>query len=787
MGSNYLVARNSSGQFSALTDILHEPTATTEKAWPQKCDLTGLLQTRFKPHAPEQGIDNRELRNALAALSYQGRQLPTVNPQSVGRYFREPIGEWPDGNRASLSEAVNSNLKKLATLDPGDDRTKLHLEITLHWHCLCEAEKRVVLEELAADKSALLGNVKEPVTTSVKNEDSRPAVREWLEHTAMFESTGNLTKLLKACHPDARTKLQSVIDPTHKAEVAEILKDRFKELRNTMPMDHMYDYTGFLWDNKRKCGDLDLEKAKSLKVCIVGGGPSGIVAGDLLNRLGVKVFIKEQHSVTGGRMRTERMENSSGRDSPTPLQPGAMRFHTTRGNVYWSIAEHYKLDHRPFPNPSTVPTIFIMGNKVVQADPGEAAPDPTMQKVTNDVNAALTQHLLAPIKAARDAGDSATFRELCDKVKKEFDGRTFRAGLEHLLKGQGIEWGPAEWETFHATGIGVGGYSGYMGTSFLEEFRFLVDERLDGHRQLLDGADAPLNKLTADKEGLPPGVMSLDEQKAIECNVEITGIKKVDGRYEVSSLNKLTQKSETAAYDDLVFAAGPAEAKRLGLTGHQEGSEALMPEEFGKAMESANIVGATKLAIKIAQDLLTAGATPPGNLQTTAQFQQSYLTPPMPGSKNAVLYASYTLGDNAPKMAGIPPDEQLNNFVKKLRDVASQPTDNDADAATYDGLKALADAVEKSKDKFSYVHWGLEKHFGGAFKMDEPNQLNNTRELWSALLKMTDGAIFINEENTFEGGFASGAVAAAINGTQQFIVKHGGNLPRNSPFDQERL
>lgn len=45
-----------------------------------------------------------------------------------------------------------------------------------------------------------------------------------------------------------------------------------------------------------------------------------------------------------------------------------------------------------------------------------------------------------------------------------------------------------------------------------------------------------------------------------------------------------------------------------------------------------------------------------------------------------------------------------------------------------------------------------------------------------------DGAIFINEMMTAEGGFASGAVSIAINGVQQFVLRNGGTLPPHSPL-----
>lgn len=708
-------------------------------------------------------------------LSTIGRPLPPLNPQSVGRYFSAPAGQWP-AERQQLADAVTRNLD---TLVDGPQRQQHHLEITLHWHCLCEEEKRNVLESLGTQQAHLLGDV----TLASTRETDQPPVRDWLEHTAVFMKPEEADRLLQSCSPQARKNLATAFKAAGASgEHQAALKERFADLRMTMPLDHMYDYTGFWWDNKRKVGELPPGVAANLKVCVVGAGPAGIIAADGLNRLGVKPVVLEQADKVGGRIAAERWKRQDGSLSPTPLHPGGMRFHTTRGNVYWSLAEHYKLPHVPFPNSSSVPTSYIIGNEVHEAEPGKQAENPVMRKVAQDVLQAMTEPLLAPIRAARDASDTALFRELCDAAKKKFDSHNFRSGFEALLQEKGIKWDPKEWQTFGATGIGVGGYEGYYNTGFLEEMRFLVDERLEGHVALVDGADAPLHALLKDTEELPEGAQSLAEQNAVQLGIEVTGIKKIDGKYHVSSLDKATQQVTTASYDELFFAGGPREAVRLGLTGPQEGSEPLMPEEFANAMEKANVVGATKMAIKIAKELMT-GLPLPGNVQASKLFQQSYLVPPLPGSDNAVFYPSYTLGDNATKVSGMSGAEQLDKYIETLRNVASQHPGDPA----HQKLKNLADVVEQSKGRISYTHWSLSKHQYGAFKMDAPNQLDNTRVLFGALLKMSDGAIFINEENTAEGGFASGAVAAAINGLQQMVLRRGGTVPANSPFHQELL
>ena|GEM_PF-3387182 len=705
------------------------------------------------------------------SLSMLGRALPRLTPQTVGRYFKEPVGDWPR-DRNKLGPAVSKNLTLLASMDEGPKREQLHLETTLQWHALCEAEQGDVLEALGTRQADLLGDT----ARQASNDLPRTPVRDWLEHTAVFMKPETAARLLNSCTPEARQKLDMPMQAAgDDADLKALLKDRFTDLRMTMPLDHMYDYTGFWWDNNRQVGTLPEGVAENLKVCVVGAGPAGIMAADALNRIGVKPVVLEQADHIGGRIASGRWE-----DDPTPYHPGGMRFHTTRGNFYWSLAEHYGLEHVPFPNSSSVQTSYLIGGKVYEAQPGEAPENATMRKVAEDVMRSMTEPLLAPIREARDAGDTARFRELCDDAKQKFDSHTFQSGLKELLKEKGITWNKDEWRTFGATGIGVGGYSGYFSTGFLEEFRFLADERLEDHVALVDGADAPLYKVIEDSDDLPEGAVSLAEQNAIQLNAEVTSIKKVDGKYQVTWLDKTSEKTKTEQYDELFFAGGPREAVRLGLTGPQEGSEPLLPDDFAAAVKDARVVPATKMAVKIAADLLEDRQLP-GNVQADELFQQSYVVPARDGG--AVVYPSYTLGDNSTKVAGMTGREQMDLFIQTLRNVASRDPEN----PSHKKLADLADVVEQSREGIAYTHWGLERHQWGAFKMDGPDQLDNTRTLYAALLRMSDGAIAIGEELTFEGGFASGALASATHGVQQFVRRQGGTLPPNSPYYQELL
>ncbi|MDR6409160.1 flavin monoamine oxidase family protein [Paraburkholderia terricola] len=708
-------------------------------------------------------------------LKTSGRALPPLTPQAIGCDFSEPVGQWPRADREKLAPAVTKNLNLLGTLGEGRERNQLHMEITTMWLALCEAEKGDVLNSLGTEQAALLGD-----TTRAASQDlPRTPVRDWLDHMAVNMKPEQAARLLGSCTPEAEQALTApmqVVDAEPRLKA--LLDDRFADVSASMPVDHQVDYRGFLERTNRVVGELP-EGEKDISIGIVGGGPAGIMAADLANRAGIKnIEVLEQAGQIGGRIAAKHWEGIS-----TPFHPGGMRFHRDRNNAYWGLAEHYGLEFEPFPNPGSpgVPITYLLGGKVATVQPGQQADDPVMRKVAHDIQRAMIDPFFKPIDEARKAGDTAEVRRLWDKAKKDFDSHSFRSGVDQLLAEQGIEWTEEEWQTFGAVGIGVGGYKGYSDIGFLEEARFVSDGRLKDHVGLKEGADAPLYKLVADREGLPEGVGSLEDKQVIKLNTEVTEIRKVDGKYRVSVLDKTTGKTDEKVYDELLFSGSPREALRLGLHAPAPGTEPMLPDEFVAALKNANLVSATKAGFGIAVGSIRADELP-ANIQTDEFYQQVYMMLQPDGT--GAVYSEYAQGKNADKAVGMTVEDRRDGFIKLLRSVASREPDN----PEYQKIGKLADLVEANRDRFFYTNWAEERHVWAAFKMDAPGDLENSRRLYGFLTERhDDGVIPMGEKLTYEGGFASGAIASAILATQKLVVRHGGTLPVNSPLHQELL
>lgn len=202
-----------------------------------------------------------------------------------------------------------------------------------------------------------------------------------------------------------------------------------------------------------------------------------------------------------------------------------------------------------------------------------------------------------------------------------------------------------------------------------------------------------------DDSQLPAGRRSLRDQGAVRCTAEVERIIRTGAGYEVTYLDKASGARSTEVFSEVFFAAGPSEAIRLGLTSPQPGSLPLMPDELAKALRRANLVGATKLAVKVPIDAFD-GLDIPSNIQSTQPFQQVYVLPPTPGATSRVIFLSYQLGDNAAKTTALSAEEQFNVFVRIIANVALSTGPGDA---KHDKFRHFAELLRRGKDRMCVV------------------------------------------------------------------------------------
>ncbi|SEK63656.1 Monoamine oxidase [Roseateles sp. YR242] len=706
-------------------------------------------------------------------VSTLGREMPLLNPQSLGRYFSEPIGHW-DVQRPALINAIFRSLQALPLTAPESSAHQLHLECSLHWRCLSQMEQSTLLDRLVDANSNDLGN-------------RGHALTQWIEHSLLGTSSSVAASLKDGCNTRTRKTLAALFE---QAGQTQLLASRFPHLRMKMPIDHFYDYAGFIKATGRVYGHIPPEIARHQRVLVVGGGATGITVLDGLNRMGVPCTLMEQADHIGGRLATVRKPSVSGRDSPTPMEMGAMRFHDVKhadvghtGNSFGALIQHYGLPIADFPNPTTVRTALMVGGEVILVEPGDAPNHDGLRSVKEGYER-VEAALFGPMRAARAAGDTQALHALRNAHFQRFNSHSFRSGMATLLQEQKIEWDPEQWRLFGAVGIGVGGYKGYEATGFLEEFKFLADQRLEDHVFLPGGANSVLHAMIEDND-LPQGRTSLAAQQAIRCGHEVTNIVRTEDGYKVHfSANGVEDQSQI--FTDVIFTAGPFAARSLNLTGYRTDSLPLMSPEKAAGLKGANLVNAIKLAVKVDRmrldELERQGM--PMNVQSDEAFQQIYVLPAASEEATSrTIFLSYQLGDNANQTSSLDGDAQFAKFVDVLRKAAGDGSDT-----VRAQLGKLAELIASGQPSMEFKNWGQDPHLNGAFVMDRPFEQANTQALWDGSLQRdSEGILIGNEMSTGEGGFASGAVSMGINLTQQYVVRLGGTLPPNSPLDQERL
>ena len=761
----------------ALAATRREGAAPDSTGWPEQADMAGFLGIKSS-----QGRSD-SLRLALgrgARLSTMGLQLPPLTPHGLGNWFAAPAGNWPQ-DRPKLVATMLANLQTLAGVGDPRTRDQLHSEITVHWHCLCEVEKKNLLEKLMVGPNAgLLGNTERAAV----NDADRTNVRDWLDHTLLYtdgcDDPDLSARLLAACGSQARDRLKPLLAAVKDDEHGPLLAARFHPLHLRASVTDQFDLIGFIKGTNREYAKLPEDKRDGkIEVLTIGAGPTGLAFADGANRMGAKVEIYDARDRIGGRVDIQYGKRGDGTLTPFPM--GAMRVNEDNGIMAFVDKDEHPT--APFGNPGVVLTAFVLGDRVFEQRPGEEPLDDMQRQVRADVKLALGS-VLQPILEAREAGNPAKLWTRNLDVEKKFDGHTFRTGLETLLREHGIVWNEDQWKTFGDSGIGVGGYKAYEQTGFLEMFGFRADKRIDDHVYFPKGIEKVFETLLHNDDPLQDGtpVTSLAQQGALHLNTEITHIddtnKDVNGNPKpvVTFVNKLDGSTWKKAYDHVAFTGGPFEAEKKGFL-------RLTTASISAAAVRAQGEPATKLGFTVPADRFEELGLPE-NFQLHNATQQVYVMPRTEGSDVRKVLV-YGLGENANRTAEMSDRQMLKLLLNGLRDPGRRGDEISGPQELKTKLTQAADLFEEAtrNQDLIYQQWSKADNIHTAFKMDRAGHRENSAKLEKTLTHVQNGVAMGNEMWVRQGGFISGAVQAAATMAGAFAHAFGGTQAPNSAFD----
>jgi len=407
-------------------------------------------------------------------------------------------------------------------------------------------------------------------------------------------------------------------------------------------------------------------------------------------------------------------------------------------------------------------------------------------KVKSDFSNAIGA-ILNPILEAREGGDAAGVWKLVDKIEKEFDSHTFKTGVDLLLSRQGITWTANERRTFDEEGIGLGSYAAYNHVGFLDIFQFKSDRRLEKQRVFTQGMDKVFMAVLHDATPLKNGteVSSLANRGALRLNTAVTRIDPThldeDGNNKPRVYLRDSKTGEDLppeVFDKVAFAGGMWEADALGLLNFTS-------PEIAAAARNANKEPAIKLSFTVPAAEFDA-ATSFGNFQLGSPSQQLYVFPRSEGSDVQKLQV-YSLGNNARACENYTAEQFRDLLVSTLEAPEKKSTvaGDPVEKAEHTGLAQLIRKHTAEPGSMEYDPWAKAAHIHTAFKMDLPNQRDNSRILESAATYQQDNLIMSNEMWARDGsGFITMFVPAVMAGNLAESV--GGTQAPNSAYAHAR-
>jgi tryptophan 2-monooxygenase len=683
--------------------------------------------------------------------------MPPLDPQAVGAYFQKPVGHWPE-DRKQLAQSVFEQLLRL-----DDDqaisgkREQLQKEVLLHWHALSEMEQMRVLD-MVTEKVA-----------SAQTADNNPMFagaqpRRWLEETFRWMDASRRDTLSQAAN--ARTR--KAMAPALAASTGAAGNPQH---RNDHLIETLYDYAGFLHGNSA-IGSLP-PHVKDRKVAIVGAGAAGLCAAYELSKAGADVQVIEATNRIGGRLDARHFPRADGSPSATMAEMGAMRFPPT-GEPFFHYLQQFGVETVPdFPNPGKVPTKMFFQGRVIDWKPGEPPNDPVLQKVSADFDKMIGS-VMAPMEAARKAGDVASMRKEWQALVDRFEHKTFKQMIDELAKDNGVRWGSNELDAFGALGVGTGGFGPLYNLGAVQILSVVLNRLEVDQRLIPGGTTAAIQNFATSPIGRPDGSRkSLQEAGALLLNTQVMGVESKDGKPSLT-LQGPDGKSATQSFDAVIFTGSPPSAEHAKMTLTGSASDPLFSQQVQTAIKQSHLIKSSKLFIEVDKQFWKHDPNIPQTIQTDQSLHGAYCLG-YPGSDRGVVLLSYTWEDKSAKLQALSPEERLALFKSQIEQISPE----------------FAAHLTPVGGEIHCIDWQGEKFQHGAFKLDQPGQSTQTNavnaQFKSALLddkQPRSGVFMAGDGVSYHGGWVTGALTTGINAACATIEHLGGELAPNSPLTQ---
>lgn len=466
--------------------------------------------------------------------------------------------------------------------------------------------------------------------------------------------------------------------------------------------------------------------ASHLRVAIVGAGMAGLIAANLLGRVGFKVQIFEASQRVGGRIRTLRDGFSTGLHA----EAGAMRIPKNHRLVR-RLCKQLKLKLIDFPEDDKNALVYVNGTRRQRFDYEKGivlgtpyVPKRTARQALDLAMEPLTRKRRPPLDESRL--DHVSFGEYLRTFTK--DNATNPVTEEAIPKALitsadidliGLEFGAAD-----------------LKASLLEAYRDDTNIQAGGKSQI----DGGMDRL--------PIALSKDLSEKIIFNARVTEITRFGGkRFKVHYEHSYTHMSFEPESADIIILAAPFSA----LTHVRLDSVMIDDPKRLHAIRTLHYENATKIILEFKKRFWEDKYDIHGGKSFTDLPLRWVYYPSdkehLEGSSRGLLLASYTWGEDSLRWGSLNEEDRIR-FA--LRDIATLHREEGKCE------QLLVGGMSHS--------WAEDEYTFGAFSIFEPHQ---ETELFDSMWKSHNQIYFAGEHTSLKHAWIEGALESGIRAAAQ--------------------